>query len=253
MKREKESKTRKRNQILDRNQAKRLDKAFEKTNLAWRTEERTKEREKAGNQKGERKVQRKRTEVDGSVEGGKTFGGMRMASQRKNLSESGRKNLERSLERQGREGDTGKKEKEIRGKRKKRRRNQRARREEKAGEESAKEKTRPVREWKEQIARVGTGYRVRKDEKDPTRRRFDVGYSDRKVYKRKEGRDARIDQSNMGRTLVGKGENARVKVMNAVCQIEKRRQVSDYTGSGIRRKSRVGKRKLKPTKPQSKS
>jgi hypothetical protein len=40
--------------------------------------------------------------------------------------------------------------------------------------------------------------------------------------------------------------------MNAVVQLEKRRRVSDYTGSGIRRKSRVGKRKLKPTKPQAK-
>lgn len=243
MKREKETKRRKRNQILDRNQAKRLEKPVEKKNLAWRTKEREKERGKTG----ERKVQRKRTETQPA------FGGRRRESQRKKLSEAGRKNLERSLERQGRVGDTGKREKEIRGKRKKRRRGQRVRRETRAGQESAKEKTRPVREWKEQIARVGTGYRVRKDEKDPKRRRFDVGYSDRKVYKRKEGRDAVIDQSNMGRTLVGKGKNARVKVMNAVCQIEKRRKVSDYTGSGIRRKGRVGKRKLKPTKPQSKS
>lgn len=114
--------------------------------------------------------------------------------------------------------------------------------EEKKGEE----------EWKEQIARVGTGYRVRKDEKEGERRWFDVGYSDRKTYKRKPGREARVDQTNTGRTVVGKGKDARVKVINAVVQMEKRRPVSEYTGSGIRRKSRVGKRKLKPTKPQTK-
>jgi hypothetical protein len=108
------------------------------------------------------------------------------------------------------------------------------------------------KEWKEQVVRVGTGYRVRKQEGDPRTRRFDVGYSDRKTYTRKPGREATVDQSNMGRTLVGKGENARVRVMNAVCAMEKRRRASEYTGSGIRRKSRVGKRKLKPTKPQTK-
>lgn len=108
------------------------------------------------------------------------------------------------------------------------------------------------KEWKESVRRVGTGFRVRKDEKNPQRRRFDVGYSDRKTYTRKPGREAVVDQSSMGRTLIGKGENARVKVMNAVCDREKRRRVSEYTGSGIRRKSRVGKRKLKPTKPQAK-
>lgn len=219
--------------------------------MRWRTEERTKERGEKG-KTWNRKVERKRTDLDTSIERKKGFGGRR-ENQRKNLGKTGRKNLERSLERQGREGETAKREKEIKGKRKKRRERKRGGRERKIEKESAKEKERPVKEWKEQIARVGTGYRVRKDEKDPTRRRFDVGYSDRKVYKRKEGREGRIDQTNMGRTLVGKGENARVKVMNAVCQIEKRRKVSDYTGSGIRRKSRVGKRKLKPTKPQSKS
>jgi hypothetical protein len=108
------------------------------------------------------------------------------------------------------------------------------------------------REWKEQVARVGTGYRVRKDEKDPSRRWFDVGYSDRKTYQRKPGREATVDASNTGRTVRGKGKDARIRVMNAVVQLEKRRRVSDYTGSGIRRKSRVGKRKLKPTKPQAK-
>lgn len=108
------------------------------------------------------------------------------------------------------------------------------------------------KEWKEQVVRVGTGFRVRKHEKDQGRRRFDVGYADRKTYKRKPGREAVVDQSSMGRTVRGKGEEARVKVMNAVCEMEKRRPASEYTGSGIRRKSQVGKRKLKPTKPQAK-
>jgi len=109
-----------------------------------------------------------------------------------------------------------------------------------------------VREWKEQVVRVGTGYRVRKDEKDPRKRRFDVGYSDLKTYKRKDGREATVESSNMGRTVVGKGNDARVKVINAVCAMEKRRPASEYTGSGILRKSRVGKLKLKPTKPSGK-
>ena len=110
-----------------------------------------------------------------------------------------------------------------------------------------------IQEWTEQVVRVGTGYRVRKDEEDPKKRRFDVGYADRKPYKRKEGREATIDKSNMGRTVIGKGPDARVKVRNAVCAMEKRRRVSEYTGSGIRRKSEVGKQKLKPTKPQAKA
>jgi hypothetical protein len=103
-------------------------------------------------------------------------------------------------------------------------------------------------EWKEQVVRVGTGFRVRRDEKDPRKRRFDVGYSDLKTYQRKEGREVTVESSNMGRTIVGKGKDARVKVMNAVGDLEKRRPVSEYTGSGILRKSLVGKRKLKPTK-----
>jgi hypothetical protein len=106
----------------------------------------------------------------------------------------------------------------------------------------------PITEWKEQVVRVGTGYRVRKDEKDPRKRRFDVGYADMKVYKRKDGREAVIDSSNMGRTVIGKCQDARVKVMNAVSAMEKRRRVSEYTGSGILRKSMVGKLKLKSTK-----
>jgi len=107
-------------------------------------------------------------------------------------------------------------------------------------------------EWKEQVARVGTGYRVRRDEKDPRKRNFDVGYADLKTYKRKEGREVKVEGTNMGRMVSAKGKDARVKVMNAVCAMEKRRPASEYTGSGILRKSRVGKLKLKPTKPSGK-
>lgn len=107
-------------------------------------------------------------------------------------------------------------------------------------------------EWKEQVIRVGTGFRVRKDEKDPNKRRFDVGYADVKEYKRKEGREVVVDTSSMSITIIGKGANSRVKVMNAVSDIEKRRRVSKYTGSGIIRKSKQGKRKLKSTKSSSK-
>lgn len=102
--------------------------------------------------------------------------------------------------------------------------------------------------WSEQVVRVGTGYRVRQDEKDPRKRRFDVGYADRKEYKRGEGREVTVDQTNRGRTVRGKGKDARVKVMNAVARMEKRRPTSEYTGSGIMRKSLVGKQKLKSTK-----
>jgi len=109
-----------------------------------------------------------------------------------------------------------------------------------------------VLEWKEQVVRVGTGYRVRLDEKNQRKRRFDVGYSDVKEYQRKEGRQVTIDSSNIGRTVTGKGKGCRVKVMNAVCDMEKRRPTSEYTGSGILRKNRVGTRKLKSTKASGK-
>lgn len=109
-----------------------------------------------------------------------------------------------------------------------------------------------VSEWKEHVVRVGTGFRVRKDDKNPKRRRFDVGYADVKEYNRKDNRDVIVDSSSMNITIVGKCENARVKVMNAVSDIEKRRPVSKYTGSGIIRKSKQGKRKLKSTKSSSK-
>lgn len=157
-----------------------------------------------------------------------------------------------------REG-TSRRTKERKGRRRKSREERKRERQEKlVGKEEetkgGKEKTKGKEtEWKEQVARVGTGFRVRRDEKNPRKRRFDVGYSDRKEYKRKEGVEVQIDQSSTGRTVRAKGPDARVKVMNTVSMMEKRRPVSPYTGSGIRRKERVGKLKLKPTKPQGKA
>ena len=45
-----------------------------------------------------------------------------------------------------------------------------------------------------------------------------------------------------------KGKKGREKVMNAVVEREKRRKVSEYTGSGIVRKERVGRKKEKKKK-----
>ena len=59
---------------------------------------------------------------------------------------------------------------------------------------------------------------------------MDVGYTDRKKYKRKEGVEVEVEKNQIGRE----------KVMNAVVEREKRRKVSEYTGSGIVRKERVG-------------
>jgi hypothetical protein len=110
-----------------------------------------------------------------------------------------------------------------------------------------------VMEWVEEVVRVGTGYRVRRDvvtkgEKKEKWRRFDVGYTDVKKYRRKEGVDAEVSESMIGRKVKAKGHDARIKVINTVCEREKRRRVSVYTGNGILRKSEVGKKKLKPTK-----
>jgi hypothetical protein len=116
-----------------------------------------------------------------------------------------------------------------------------------------KKKEEEVLEWKVPIARIGTGYRVRLDETNPRRRNFDVGYSDIKTYQIKDGRHATVESSNKGRTLYASGKGCRVRVINAVCSIENRQKVSKYTGSGILRKSRVGRLKLKPTKPVGKT
>jgi len=178
--------------------------------------------------------------------------GEREVSYKRKERKKGLKELEVSVKRK-KETTSREREKEGKKRRKTERKvriqriQERARKKAK-GEERPRKKEEEVREWKEQVVRVGTGYRVRKDEKNPRKRRFDVGYADWKGYERKEGREANIEGSNMARTVVGKGKGCRIKVMNAVCDMEKRREVSDYTGSGILRKSLVGKLKRKPTK-----
>lgn len=172
---------------------------------------------------------------------------------------TGREGLKLTREVRGRLGQprTGERARDLKAAtrglgRRARKRAREGHRRETRGSASGREAKGP-QEWKEQVVRVGTGYRVRKDERNPRKRRFDVGYADRKAYTRKDGREVTVETSNMGRTVSGKGDQARVKVMNAVSAREKRRPASEYTGSGIRRKSKVGKRKLKPTKAQTKA
>lgn len=114
---------------------------------------------------------------------------------------------------------------------------------EKAGE--GKRKGEAPKVWEEELVRVGTGYRVRRVEEH---REFDLGYSDMKKYVREKGVSVEVAKNNMGRTLKYSGEEAREKAMNIVCKRERMRKRSVYTGCGRTRKSRVGKKKLKPTK-----
>lgn len=141
----------------------------------------------------------------------------------------------------------------------------------KVGDGKRKEKADRV--WEEERVRVGTGYRVRwanagdtdagmKQEEvggvlaTPRKREFDVGYGDRKTYERKEGMEVELAKNNIGRRIrydvrvsgPRKGMGARERVRNEVCNRERRRKRSVYTGCGRTRKSRVGKKKLKPTK-----
>lgn len=225
------SESRREKKLLSKEVSKRREKEKQRRGT-WRKHE---EKERKKRRKG-----RVEFNLTGRREDPRGYGGKRACTrERKERSRTGRTDT------QGGRKDWGKKRQ---GELKERRESlERKRKPKKEG----KGKVGPL-EWKEEVARVGTGFRVRKHEKDPSRRRFDVGYSDRKEYRRKPGREVVVDQSSMGRSLRGKGEDARVKVINAVCGMEKRRRVSEYTGSGIRRKSRVGKRKLKPTKPQAK-
>lgn len=108
-----------------------------------------------------------------------------------------------------------------------------------------KRKAEPVKVWEEELVRVGTGYRVRKEEGV---REFDLGYSDMKEYVREKGVSVEVAKNNMGRVLKYEGDSAREKAMNRVCKRESMRKRSVYTGCGRTRKSRVGKKKLKPTK-----
>lgn len=136
-----------------------------------------------------------------------------------------------------------------------------------------KRKAKEDRVWEEERVRVGTGYRVRwanggetdagkeeggvaREAGTPRKREFDVGYGDRKTYERKEGVEVELAKNNIGRRIrydvrvsgPRKGMGARERVRNEVCNRERRRKRSVYTGCGRTRKSRVGKKKLKPTK-----
>jgi hypothetical protein len=99
--------------------------------------------------------------------------------------------------------------------------------------------------WSMEVVRVGTGYRVRRE---GDRRRFDVGYCDRKVHRRKPGREVDRASNQMARTVRSAGPGARVRVMNTVAQRRKLHPASPYTGAGRVRKDRRGLRKRKPTK-----
>ena len=101
--------------------------------------------------------------------------------------------------------------------------------------------------WEEEIVRVGTGYRVRRGDA-PGRRKFDVGYGDRKPYKIPMGVEVELGKTNTSRKVKSEGKGARERVMKVVCTRERIRKRSVYTGCGRSRKSRVGKKKLKPTK-----
>jgi hypothetical protein len=104
--------------------------------------------------------------------------------------------------------------------------------------------------WKEERVRVGTGYRVRSREGKGKEgaRVFDLGYCDLKVRQRKRGVVAKVNDAGTARTREAEGAEARRRVMNTVVEIEKRRPLSAYTGAGVARKSKVGKKKLKSTK-----
>lgn len=114
-----------------------------------------------------------------------------------------------------------------------------------------KRKEKECREWQEERVRVGTGYRVRWAGREGEREKgrvLDLGYGHRRKHKLPLGMEVTRGKNHMSRILKRKGEKARERVMNEVCKRERRRPRSVYTGCGRTRKSRVGKKKLKPTK-----
>jgi hypothetical protein len=120
------------------------------------------------------------------------------------------------------------------------------------GRERGKRKAETSIVWEEERVRVGTGYRVRwastDGEANLRERVLDLGYGHKRRHSRGEGIEVTREKTNMGRTVKAKGEKARERVRNEVCKRERRRPRSVYTGCGRTRKSRVGKKKLKPTK-----
>ena len=109
------------------------------------------------------------------------------------------------------------------------------------------------KEFAVEVRRVGTGYRVHQEEEG--KRRFDVGYADRKRVTRPRGVVATRDSKNTGLVVKANDERRReprewvkMVVMNAVASMEKVRPLSPYSGSGVVRAEQRGKRKLKSTK-----
>lgn len=143
---------------------------------------------------------------------------------------------------------------------------ERSKRKEKEKEDSSRKRNRGKRgksrkdsiendgkEYEVEVRRVGTGYRVYKEKEDL--RRFDVGYSDRKEVKRPKGVEVVRDSKNTSRVVKANEERrkkprgwVKIVVINTVASMEKVRKVSAYTGSGVRRSEKVGKRKRKSTK-----
>lgn len=106
--------------------------------------------------------------------------------------------------------------------------------------------------WETERVRVGTGYRVRKVE--GKERELDLGFGHIRKYTLGPGVEL-VDVNKSGRKLWAdkqegpqSGCSARERVMRDVVGLERRRPLSVYTGCGRTRKSRVGKKKLKPTK-----
>lgn len=103
--------------------------------------------------------------------------------------------------------------------------------------------------YETEMVRVGTGYRVRKVE--GKERELDLGFGHIRKYTLGPGVEL-VEVNKSGRKLwADKQEgpvSGRERVMRDVVGLERRRPLSVYTGCGITRKSRVGKKKLKPTK-----
>jgi ribosomal protein L6P/L9E len=101
--------------------------------------------------------------------------------------------------------------------------------------------------WEEERVRIGTGYRVKQVSGGAEGElQLDLGYGHRKYHTRPDQMGVEVFKA--GRKVRWEGQGARKKVMQEVCALERRRPRSEYTGCGRTRKSRVGKKKLKPTK-----
>lgn len=116
------------------------------------------------------------------------------------------------------------------------------------GKRKGKERER----WEEERVRKGTGYRVKESvlggKGGEVVREREVGYGHTQEYKRGSGVEVEVWKNNRGLKVRSTGVGARERVMKEVCGRERIRPRSRYTGYGRSRKSRVGRKKLKPTK-----